>query len=67
MIQHNQHLKNRRGIFLVNKVRSIVIKLIYLRNYEKVDVAMTDSNMGARKNRRSVNNNCSLSRLVTRT
>ena len=44
-------LNNDRGIFNVVKVRSILDKLIYNENYEKLDENMSSSNIGGRKNR----------------
>ena len=44
-------LENDRGIFGVGKVRSIMEKLLYNDIYEPVDDNMSDSNVGARKNR----------------
>ena len=44
-------LVNDRGIFGVVVFRSILDKLIYNDEYEKVDASMTDSNVGARKER----------------
>ena len=44
-------LNNDRGVFNVVKVRSIVDKLVYNDNYEKVDKSMSCSNLGARKNK----------------
>ena len=42
-------LKNDRGIFIINIFRSILMKLIYNDEYPTVDSAMSDSNIGARK------------------
>ena len=44
-------LENDRGIFNVNKIRSILDKMIYNDIYETVDGHMSSSNIGARKNR----------------
>ena len=44
-------LSNERGIFNVNKVRSIVDKLIYKDTYEFIDSEMSDSNVGGRRGR----------------
>ena len=44
-------LENDRGIFNVNKIRSILDKMIYNDIYETVDRHMSSSNIGARKNR----------------
>ena len=44
-------LVNQRGIFNVCKVRSILDKLIYADKYEEIDSTMSDSNVGARKDR----------------
>ena len=42
---------NYRGIFRVTILRSILDKLIYYDEYETIDKHLTDSNVGARKNR----------------
>ena len=42
-------LKNDRGIFLVTIFRSILMQLIYLDNYEVLDLSMSDSQVGARR------------------
>ena len=42
-------LKNDRGIFIINIFRSILMKLIYNNEYPKVDSSMSDSNIGARR------------------
>ena len=44
-------LANDRGIFLVNIFRSIIMKLVYQDKYDIVDKNMSDSNVGARKNK----------------
>ena len=44
-------LENDRGIFSVSKVRSIIEKLVYQDIYETIDNAMSDSNVGGRRNR----------------
>ena len=44
-------LDNDRGIFCVNKIRSILDKLIYNDVYERIDNSMSCSNNGGRKNR----------------
>ena len=44
-------LDNDRGIFCVNKIRSILDKLIYNDIYSTVDSSMSCSNIGGRKNR----------------
>ena len=44
-------LANDRGIFLVNIFRSIIMKMVYKDKYEIVDTNMSDSNVGARKNK----------------
>ena len=43
------YLNNDRGIFNVVKIRSILDKLIYNDNYNKIDKSMSCSNIGARK------------------
>ena len=42
---------NYRGIFRVTVLRSIVDKIIYNDEYETIDHHLTDSNVGARRNR----------------
>ena len=42
---------NYRGIFRVTAIRSIIDKLIYNDEYETIDANLTDSNVGARRNR----------------
>ena len=42
---------NYRGIFRVTIIRSILDKLIYNDEYESIDKNLTDSNVGARRNR----------------
>ena len=42
-------LKNDRGIFIINIFRSILMKLLYNDEYPTVDSSMSDSNIGARK------------------
>ena len=44
-------LENDRGIFVVTILRSIFMKLIYLDKYEEIDGSMSDSQVGARKNK----------------
>ena len=44
-------LKNESGIFIVSVFRSILMKLIYNEKYETIDKSMSDSNVGARKNK----------------
>jgi hypothetical protein len=43
------NLENDRGIFIVTILRSILMKLIYLDEYEGIDKSMSDSQIGARK------------------
>ena len=45
------NFESHRGIFHVNIFRSILDKLIYNDEYEKIDKNLTDANVGARKNR----------------
>ena len=46
-----QDLNNDRGIFVVSVMRMILDGLIYEEKYPDVDKNMSDSNIGARKNR----------------
>ena len=43
------NLDNDRGIFIVNIFRSVLMKLVYNDIYDDVDSEMSDSNVGARK------------------
>ena len=51
------HLKHKRGIFIVNSVRSILIKLIYNSKYLVIDQNMSESNIGSRKYRCCIDHN----------
>ena len=44
-------LDNERGIFIVTVVRSILMRLIYNEKYTVIDSNMSDSNVGARRNK----------------
>ena len=44
-------LENERGFFILNRFRSIMMKLIYGEKYETIDQNMSDSNIGACKNK----------------
>ena len=48
-------LQNERGIFGINILRSLLLKIIYNDEYEKVDANMSDSNVGGRK-RKNIRN-----------
>ena len=47
-------LSNERGIFIVNSVRILLMKLIYNSNYNTIEDNMSESNIGSRKNRSSI-------------
>ena len=44
-------LENDRGIFILTVMKKILDKLIYADNYGEIDHKMSDSNIGARRNR----------------
>ena len=44
-------LANHRGIFLFSVLRKVLDKLIYNEKYPALDLAMSDSNIGARRNK----------------
>ena len=44
-------MSNDRGIFILPVLRKILDKLTYLDKYPELDMAMSDSNIGARKNK----------------
>ena len=43
------NLDNDRGIFIVTILRSILMKLIYIDEYDTIDGSMSDSQVGSRK------------------
>ena len=45
-------LENHRGIFLLSKIRTILMKLAFNSNYSIIDSGMTDANIGGRRNKR---------------
>ena len=45
------NLKNERGIFLVSIYRSILMKLLYNDNRKLIEENMSDSQVGARRNK----------------
>ena len=49
-------LSNQRGIFRVDIVRSILMRLIYNEKYPVIDANMSDSQMGGRKGKGCRNN-----------
>ena len=57
-------LQNERGIFIVNVFRSILTKLIYQDNYDKIDKNMSDSNIGARRNKNIRNHSFILNGII---
>ena len=44
-------LENDRGIFILTVMKKILDRLIYVKKYDDIDRNMTDSNIGARKQR----------------
>ena len=46
-----KNMNNYRGIFRVNRLRSILDRLIFNDEYEGIDKNLTDSNIGGRKER----------------
>ena len=44
-------MSNDRGIFILPVLRKILDKLTYHDKYPDLDIAMSDSNIGARKNK----------------
>ena len=49
------NLESERGIFIVNIIRSILMKMVYQDKYAIIDSSMSDSNVGARK-KKSIRN-----------
>ena len=48
-------LKNERGIFLVNSVRSILMRLLFNIKRHTIEKHMSDSNVGGRQNKSGIN------------
>ena len=44
-------LENQRGIFLINKVKAILMKLVYNSTINTIEENLSESNIGARKER----------------
>ena len=44
-------LENWRGVFVCSVLQKILMKMIHERTYTKVDKSMTDSQIGARRNK----------------
>ena len=42
-------LRNLRGIFFVNSVRGVLMRLLFYSEYEMINNKMSDSNIGGRK------------------
>ena len=48
-------LKNERGIFLVNSVRGILMRLLFNSENDMIESNMSDSNIGGRQNKSCIN------------
>ena len=46
-----QHIENHRGIFLIHKFRSLLMRMLLNDHYDTLDEFMSDSNVGGRKGR----------------
>ena len=46
-----QHIENHRGIFLIHKFRSLLMRMLLNDKYKTLDNFMSDSNVGGRKGR----------------
>ena len=44
-------MNNDRGIFILTLFKKVLDKLIYIDNFKDIDARMSDSNIGARRNR----------------
>ena len=45
------HIENHRGIFLIHKFRSLMMRMLLNDKYDIIDNFMSDSNVGGRKGR----------------
>ena len=59
------NLDNDRGIFIVNLFRSMIMKMAYEDKYALVDGNMSDSNVGARRNKNIRNHIFVLNGIIT--
>jgi hypothetical protein len=57
-------LKNERGIYIVNSLRSILMRLIYNQKNHTLDSHMSDSNVGGRKHKSGINHIWTLNRII---
>ena len=57
-------LKNERGIFIVNSVRSILMRLIYNQKQHVIESHMSDSNVGGRKKKSGINHIWLINRII---
>ena len=48
-------LKNERGIFILSAFRTVFMKLLYNTKYETLNSNISDSNVGGRKGKSSIN------------
>ena len=56
--------KNERGIFLVSSIRSILMRLLYNLKIQKVDMHMSDSNVGGQKGKSGINHIWIINRII---
>ena len=49
------YLQNERGIFLVNIIRGIFMRILYNRKSNLINMNMSDSNVGGRKDKSCIN------------
>ena len=57
-------LQNDRGIFIRNMFRNIIMKMVYKEKYYQVDGNMSDSNVGARKDKNIRNHICVINGII---
>ena len=48
-------LKNERGLFLVNAIRGILMRVLFNRKSDMIDTYMSDTNIGGRKGKSGIN------------
>ena len=57
-------LKNERGIFIVNSIRNILMRLIFNLKNKMIDNNMSDSNVGGRKHKSGINQIWTINRII---
>ena len=55
---------NEKGVFIVNSIRSILMRLLYNLNQPKLETHMSDSNVGGRKQKSGINHSWTINQII---